>query len=163
MECAATPRIGLCGHYDKRNVSPAPRSRTRRRPRPQVAVQCCFSTRNAGADQRVQSRIQELAPVRRWHPRIADRQAPPPAARLDQEVPTTCRCFPQRFLMLFSPSFQRILDRQKNGRFSDTSIKLQMYPCLPRRYAWMHQVHPSCICARALIRCPTAVVGSTGS
>ena len=61
-----------------------------------IAVQCCFSTRNAGADQRVQSRVQELAPVRHWHPRIADRQVPPPAARLDQEVPTTCRCFPQR-------------------------------------------------------------------
>ena len=59
-----------------------------------VAVQCCFSARNAGADQRVQSRIQELAPVRHRHPRIADRQAPPPVARIDREVPTTLRCFP---------------------------------------------------------------------
>ena len=85
-----------------------------------IAVQCCFSTPNAGADQRVQSRIQELAPVRHRHPRIAaDRQAPPPVARLDQETPSTCALFPATgFLMLFAPSFQRISRPPEKRPFS---------------------------------------------
>ena len=68
-----------------------------RRPAGPATAQFCFSTRNSGPDQRGRSRIQELAPVRHWHPRIADRQAPCLPARLDTESPATLHCFPQRF------------------------------------------------------------------
>ena len=72
-----------------------------------TAARCCFSTRNAGADQRVQSRIQELASVRLRYPRVADQHASlpqaamipesaPQAVRLDRGYPTTLRCFPKR-------------------------------------------------------------------
>ena len=61
-----------------------------------TAAQCCFSTRNAGADQRIRSWIQEFVPVRRWHLRIADRQAPCLPARLDTEGLATLHCFLQR-------------------------------------------------------------------
>ena len=85
-----------------------------------IAVQCCFSTRNAGADQRVQSRIQELAPVRRWHPRIADPAGPSPGRQIRPGGPYNLSLLSATgFLMLFVPSFHWICNRQKNGRFSD--------------------------------------------
>ena len=68
-----------------------------------TATQCCLSTRNAGADQRVQSRIQVLAPVHHWHSRIADRQAPCLPARLDTESLATLHCFLQRVFWCFRP------------------------------------------------------------